>query len=52
MVDQFANGMGNAFHAYKLNSSIKRTMLNCNFKEKELTIAQIKIKKIIEEERL
>jgi hypothetical protein len=30
--DQFANGMGNAFHAYKLNSSINRTMLNCKFK--------------------
>jgi hypothetical protein len=37
MFDQFANGMGNAFHAYKLNSSINRTMLNCNFKERELT---------------
>ena len=44
--------MGNAFHAYKMNSSINRTMLNCNFKQKEQTIAQLKIQKIIEEERL
>lgn len=52
MLDQFANGVGNAFHAYKLNSSINRTLLNCNFKQKEMTSAQIKIKKIIDEERL
>ena len=51
MFDQFANGMGNAFHAYKLNSSINRTMLNCNFKEKELTPGQKKILKIIEKEK-
>ena len=51
MFDQFANGMGNAFHAYKMNSSINRTMLNCNFKEKEMTAGQKKILKIIEKEK-
>ena len=52
LIDQFTNGMGNAFHAYKLNSSINRTFLNCNFKEKTKTRAQIKIQELIEEERV
>ena len=52
LIDQFTNGVGNAFHAYKKNSSIKRTFVNCNFKEKPSKVDNEKVKKIIEEERM
>ena len=37
LFEQFTNGVGGAFQAYKKNSSIQRTLLKCKFKEKELT---------------
>ena len=44
--------MNDAFYAYKLNSSINRTFEKCNFKEKKQTIAETKILKLIEDERI
>lgn len=37
LFEQFTNGVGGAFQAYKKNSSIKRTLLKCKFKDKELS---------------
>ena len=52
LLDQFTNGVGDSFHAYKKNSSINRTFVNCNFKDKPSKVDDERIKKIIEEERL
>lgn len=52
LIEQFTNGVGNSFHAYKKNSSFKRTFENCNFKEKPSKVDDERIKKIIEQERM
>jgi hypothetical protein len=49
LLDQFTNGVGNSFHAYKKNSSINRTFVNCNFKDKPSKVDDERVKKIIEE---
>lgn len=43
LFEQFTNGVGGAFQAYKKNSSIQRTLLKCKFKEKELTEKDLEI---------
>lgn len=48
---QFINGIENAFGAYKLGSSLNRTYLNCNFKEKQITDGERKILDVIAYER-
>lgn len=48
LFEQFTNGVGGAFQAYKKNSSIQRTLLKCKFKEKELTDKDLEILKAVE----
>ena len=51
LLTQFVNGIEDSFGAYKLGSSINRTFLNCNFKQKHKTEAENKILEVIEFER-
>jgi hypothetical protein len=51
LLDQFINNTHSAFQAYKMGSSINRTLLNCEFKKKEMTEDEEKINEVIEFER-
>ena len=51
LLDQFVNGIGGSFLAYKRGANIERTFVRCNFKERGKTKAEQKIKEVIDQER-